>query len=649
MKMNTAVSENGLIDFLSGPFVPGVGKVTASKIVAELGLDAINKILTDDNALSDIKGLNDLKRESIRSALANLKYPVDLLLCLYASGLSQVDIDKILSHYGTLAEKVVAYDPYEMIEDVWKFSFFSADKLGKYLGIEEDDGRRLRGALLTAVKLHAQDGHIYSTEEEAIETASRITGVGKEKFKKELENLIDDERLIKSGNGIYLPVYYRAEKDGAKKIAFLIEGNKTPDYSEESNYLKTADGYDFTDEQDKAIKTVLNNAVTIITGGPGTGKTTTVKGLIDIYKNKGKNIVMVAPTGRAAKRLADLSGEEATTIHRLLGYRQGKGYNRKRIDADILIIDEASMLEQVLFNHLLQALKPGTKIVLVGDVNQLPPIGAGDVFNDMIESHTVPVINLHYNFRQGKGSLIAENAENIRNGELPLSNVEKDFIIIEESNGKKILERLLNVVSFELPEKYGINSKAIQVVTPQSEGPLGSRQLNIDIQNVVNGEGPALFKGLKTFRVGDRVMQTSNSSSRKTYNGETGWVSCLDERERWLEVTFFDGKVSRYSYAELGELSLAYAVTVHKLQGSETDYVVMILATIHRRLLYRNLFYTAVSRAKKLCVVICDPKALRATLDNAILNSRNSYFKQRLQKYIQPNSSNNFLPNESAE
>ena len=628
-------SKEGLESFLASPYIPGIGKVFASRIVENIGNRILDPGSLTEKDFSEIPGLSESKAKTITESLKSLRYSPRLLAFLYSCGLNDTDIEKITSHYRKHTEDVILYDPYEMVEDVWKFSFFKADKIGKALGIKVDDPRRLRGALLTAVKIYAENGSMFATTEEALATASRITGVEEEKFLDEIENLVKDERLIKSHHGLYLPVYYKAEKEGAEKIASLIRSSK--DLSEDLVLPETdREGNTLSSDQLHAIETVMKNPVTIITGGPGTGKTTTIRGIISLLEERGKNVVLAAPTGRAAKRMTDLTGTEAKTIHRLLGYRQGEGHRNKHFDADILIIDEASMMEQVLFNHLLQALKPGTKVVMVGDIDQLPAIGAGDVLRDLINSGTVPVISLNENFRQKNGSMIASNARAIKEGCVPENIPGSDFTLISEESPKKIHDRILSLVSEEIPAHYHIDPKDIQVVSPQQEGPLGAKQLNLDIQKCVNPTGPEVKRGLKTFRLGDRVMQTSNSSERHTYNGETGWVSPVDPENQTLEVTFYDGKHSSYNRKELGELSLAYATTVHKLQGSETEYMVMPMTMSHKPMLYRNLLYTGVSRAKKMCVLVGEDKAIRTAIENKIPSTRNSNFKKRLQENINP-------------
>ncbi|MCH5223921.1 MAG: AAA family ATPase [Muribaculaceae bacterium] len=626
-------SEEGLANFLSSSYIKGIGKVYSRKIVENKGFNILDSDFDFDEELKDIPGLGKNKIEELKNSFSSLKYSPRLMAFLYSSNLRDEEVEKILSHYKKATEKVILEDPYQMVEEVFKLSFFTADKIGRKLGITIDDPRRIQGALVTSVKISAEHGNMFATEEEAVSTASRITGTDKEKIYHEIEPLIKNERLIRSHNGLYLPVYYKAEKEGAERLARIILNHKDDD----SDFpLPSVDreGNPLSEGQLDAIKTVVSNPVTIITGGPGTGKTTSIRGLIKLLEDQDKRVVLAAPTGRAAKRLADLSGREAKTLHRLLGYNKGRGYRNKAIDADVLIIDEASMLEQVMFNHLLEALKPETKIVLVGDIDQLPAIGAGDVLRDMIKSGRIPVVTLTENFRNKEGSLIAENATAINHGQTPEYIDNEEFIIINEISPSKIHKRLLQLVAEEIPRKYHISPKNIQIVSPQQEGPLGAKQLNIDIQKCVNPEGPELRSGERIFRLGDRVMQKSNSSARNTYNGETGWISNIDTEAQNMEVTFFDGKKSIYGRKDLKELSLAYATTVHKLQGSETDYMVMPMTMSHKNMLYRNLLYTGISRAKKLCVLVGEDKAIKTAIDNPAPSIRNSNFNHRLKENI---------------
>lgn len=627
------ISKEGLVAFLASPFVKGIGAVYASKLADVAGFEILDKAFDFEMLVDKIKGLTENKIEDIRQSISTLKFDPFAAVMLYSAGIKDREVEKIMSHYGRKATEALMDDPYDMVENAWKVSFFTADKLGKWLGVTPDDPQRVRGALLTAVKFYAEKGSLFATEKQAVGTASALTGVPDAEILPQLKYLIKEGRLIHSKDGIYLPVYFHAEKETARKLASFI--NRSAPFHEEYEIPDTdMDGHPLNEDQKRAIKTVMTHPVTVITGGPGTGKTTAVRGIVRLFNDMDRKVVLVAPTGRAAKRLSDLAGSEAKTIHRLLGYTPGKGYRNRRFDAGILVIDEASMLEQVIFSHLLDALEHHTKIVLVGDPNQLPAIGAGDVLKDMIESGTIPVVNLTENFRQKAGSGIAATAESIKMGVGPGKGTVKDFILVPEKGPEEIHKTVLDLVAEKIPNDFSIDPKDIQVVSPQQNGYLGARELNVEIQKRVNPSGPELKSGQRIFRLGDRVMQTSNSSERNIYNGETGWISNVDEESKQIEVTFHDGKKLHYGKDRLRELTLAYATTVHKLQGSETDFMVMILSGIHRNLLYRNLLYTGISRAKKLCVLVGEERAIETALKNDSPAVRNSNFALRLRDSI---------------
>lgn len=619
----------GVERFLSGHWVPGIGPAFARKLVERFGAGALRVLAEDPARALDIPVLGEAKINAASEALRTLRQPLDLLVFLYSCGLSDILIERILAKYKKDAARVVMTEPYSMVEDVWQLSFFMVDKIGRALGFSPDDPRRLQGALVGAVKHYAEQGHLFATPEQAVGRASEITGVAPEIVRREIPAVVDSGRLVESRGGLYLPVFYNAEKDGARKILELT-AKEMPVLAADSIPDRTLSDQPFSPEQSEAILRTVNSPVMVLTGGPGTGKTTVLSGIIAALERQGKRVVLAAPTGRAAKRMTALTGHEATTIHRLLGYRQGEGYRRRHIEADALIIDEGSMIEQVLFNHLLDAVKPGTQIILVGDVDQLPAIGAGDVLRDMIASGSVPVANLDSNYRQAEGSMIASGSRDIRSGKVPVSA--RDFIIIEENGTGAIRDRILRLVAEELPAERGISPADILVVTPQQIGPLGARQLNVDLQQRLNPNGTEIIRGTSAFRLGDPVMQTANSRERDIYNGEVGRITAVDQSSRTLSVTFSDGRTSNYGPGELGELTLAYATTVHKLQGSETRYMVFPITMTHKPMLYRNLLYTAVSRATKLCVLVGERAALRYAVANNPAITRNSNFKHRLRR-----------------
>lgn len=516
-----------------------------------------------------------------------------------------------------------------MVEDVWQLHFHTADKIGRALGIAHDDPRRLQTAIVGAVKHYADDGHLFATVPEALAYASHLTGVPQEEISKQIDATIDDGRIVRSRGVLYLPVFYTAEKEGAEKLLKLAQ--QPPEKVDLADIPHSdGNGLAYSTKQLDAIKLILESPVAVLTGGPGSGKTTVLRAVIDVLEKEGKKVTLCAPTGKAAKRMETLTRHEATTIHRLLGYRQGEGYHTRTIETDVLIIDEGSMMEQVLFNHLLDAVGPGTQVILVGDVDQLPAIGAGDVMRDMIKAPTIPVARLEENFRQEEGSRIAESAKAINSGEMPESHPDSDFVIIPESTPKRIHDRILSLIADELPRERNLSPSDILVVTPQLIGPLGCRQLNFDLQERLNPDGPSLRRGETLFRLGDPVMQTSNSKDRGVYNGESGRIVEVNPEEQTLTVEYTDGNSSTYRRNELSELTLAYATTVHKLQGSEVKNIIFPVTMAHRPMLYRNLLYTGISRASRLCVLVGEEEALRYAIENATPTIRNSNFRHRL-------------------
>ncbi|MDE6300863.1 MAG: AAA family ATPase [Muribaculaceae bacterium] len=626
------VTVGGVEAFLSGDMVSGIGPVYARRLVETYGPEVVSRLADNPASVTDIPGLGHSKLEKASESILALKHPLSLLLFLYSTGIPGLYIERILDRYRKRTAEIVTTDPYGMIEDVWRLSFPIADKIGRLLGIADNDPRRLRGALLTAVKNYAEDGHLFATPEQAVAEAVRLSKASPDEIRALIPSLTADGRLVESHGGLYLPVFYEAERNGARRLMDLSAAEVSPvDIDEVPSH--DIEGHLYTTAQRRAIATAMSHPVMVLTGGPGSGKTTVLKGILDILQSRGMKAILAAPTGRAAKRMSTLTGVEAQTIHRLLGYRQGEGYRNKTIDTDVLIIDEGSMMEQVLFDHLLEAVRPGTRIIVVGDVDQLPAIGAGDVLRNLIDSRTVPVVRLDENFRQIGGSAIAASARAINSGNVPSPAGARDFMIVNEQGPAAIHSRLMSLVADELPARHGIRPSDIQVVTPQQLGPLGARQLNKDLQARLNPEGPEIRRLTTVMRLGDPVMQTANSRERGVYNGEIGRICEVVPDLGQLTVEFSDGRRSTYTGIELSELTLAYATTVHKLQGSEVRYMVMPVTMAHRPMLYRNLLYTGVSRARDLCVLVGEPDALRYAVDNAPQHTRNSNFTHRLRRH----------------
>ena len=635
-KSELPLTTAGIAKFLAGSRVPGIGPAYAKALVDRFGSETLHILRYKPELAAEVPGISENLAARVSDTLTTMKVSAEVIAFLYSCGVSESFIDRIISKYRQRTEEVLLRDPYSMVESVWRLSFFMADKIGRALNVSPDNPGRLVGALVGAVKHYAENGHLFATVDEALQYASGITGITPEIISKYLNDAVTSGRLVKSRDALYLPVFYKAEKEGAERLMKLA-ATPVPQFCLEDVPECNGEGQKYSEVQRRAILTLVNSPVAVLTGGPGTGKTTVLRGVLDMFEKLNIQPVLAAPTGRAAKRMTTLTGLEATTIHRLLGYRQGEGYFTRHIDAGALIIDEGSMMEQVLFDHLLEALAPGTRVLMVGDVDQLPAIGAGNVLRDLIDSGVVAVAVLDENFRQQSGSLIAAGAAAINAGLTPESSEESDFMIFEEKSIRAIHDRILHLLAYELPESRGIAPTDIRVVTPQQIGPLGARQLNTDLQQHLNPDSPALRRGQTIMRLGDPVMQTANNSRRKLYNGEVGIITEVNEDEQTLRVSFPDSRESVYARSELSELTLAYAMTVHKLQGSEVEYMIFPITMAHKPMLYRNMIYTGVSRATRLCVLVGEKEALEFAIGNNPDSSRNSNFIHRLRESLNHN------------
>lgn len=636
-KRRWPLTAQGIEEFLASKYVPGIGKAYARKIVSEYGAEALKAILENPGEAAAKSGTPEASLLKASEAIHGMKHSPEFVAFMYSAGISDLFVERILGKYRGKAEERVAEDPYSMVEDVWQLSFFTAEKIGRQLGISAEDSSRIEAALVTAVKRYSDAGHLFAPLDKAIENAVELAGVDVKLIRPALESAVAKRRLVVSMDGLYIPVFYEAEKGVARRLARLSE-RSLPSVDVSSLPDRSRFGQIYSLKQKEAMAKVLGSPVAVITGGPGTGKTTILRGIIERLEEDGNKIALVAPTGRAAKRMQVMTGHNASTIHRLLGWGASDRKPRRKLDYDVVVIDEGSMMEQVLFNHLLESLREDTRIIMVGDVDQLPAIGAGDVMRGLIESRRIPVAELDENFRQEQGSLIAAGAQTINRGGMPLADATRNFMILSEKGTSRIRDRILRLVAEELPEQRGIDPFEIQVVTPQQIGPLGARQLNDDLQARLNPEGPQLVRGGTVFRLGDPVMQTSNSRERGLYNGETGRISAVDEEAQTLTVDFPDSSPSVYQRSELGELTHAYATTVHKLQGSEVRNMVFPITMAHKPMLYRNLLYTGVSRAKDLCVLVGEEEALRHAIDNDDPGRRLSNFSRRLQADIAKSS-----------
>ena len=478
--------------------------------------------------------------------------------------------------------------------------------------------------------------HVYAEPDQLVSAAKELLQADEEPIRKAMADMVEGKDLILDNEVIYLPSFYYAESGSAKRLASLLVNDFSEDIAAEPEtaYGMKKSEIVYDEVQQAAINQALESKIMVLTGGPGTGKTTTTQGIIEAFKARGKQILLAAPTGRAAKRMTEATGMEAKTLHRLLEYNPKDGYKRNDenpLEGDVLIVDECSMIDILLFYNLMKAIPANMRLILVGDIDQLPSVGAGNVLRDIIDSQQIPVVRLTRIFRQAQTSRIVMNAHAINAGQFPnISNGKQtDFFFIKAEDADSIPGLIVSLVRDRLSRTYGCNPKEIQVLTPMQRGITGAGNLNIELQNALNPKGESLTRGGYTFRRGDKVMQIRNNYDKNVFNGDIGYITSVDTNERTLSV-IYDGKVVEYDVSELDEITLAYSITIHKSQGSEFPIVVMPVTMKHYVMLQRNLIYTGITRAKKICVLVGTTKALAYAIHNQTVSKRNTKLKERL-------------------
>ncbi|TCP57823.1 exodeoxyribonuclease V alpha subunit [Tumebacillus sp. BK434] len=637
------VTSDAILKFLCSGMIKGLGPKTAKKLVEQFGADTLQVIETEPERLLAIEGIGQKKAEGISQGLREQMGVQSVMVYLSARGITPGIAAKIYKRYGKEALDVLRNNPYRLVEDVHGIGFKTADKLALQLGLPPDSPGRLRAALKHVLRQGADEGHVFLPERELFAKAESLLGsAARDLLPAMLEGLAGERsggvivEPVGAERLVYLTGFYFAELKSAEKICTLQNGavQIALDEGEEQDDerliadIEAEQGMELAPLQRQAVAAVLRERLVIITGGPGTGKTTTVKAMIAALEHQGVTPTLAAPTGRAAKRMTESTGVEAKTLHRLLEYAmvEGEGLRFQRdeenpLEGAVFIIDEASMIDQLLFFQLLRALPSGARLVLCGDIDQLPSVGAGRVLQDLIESGTVTVVRLQTIFRQAQESLIVKNAHRINRGLLPETAKDGDFFFLEEGRPEALLQLVLDLAARRLPGFLGADPvEDIQVLVPMRRGAVGVEALNEAMQATLNpaaAEKAELTHGGRILRVGDKVMQTKNNYTKEVFNGDVGRVAALDAEEGELTVAYPDDQEPRcitYALTELEELSLAYAVTVHKSQGSEYPCVILPVVMQHRVMLQRNLIYTGVTRAKKLVVLVGTKPALQTAV-----------------------------------
>ncbi len=660
-------SAKGIINYLSSGIVKGIGPRTAEKIVNFLGDETINILDNEPERIHKVRGLNPQLADNLIKAWTKNRAMRNVIIYLQGIGISARIAKRIWDEYGENTRRIIENNPYQLAQDVFLIGFRKADEIARRMGLERDDPHRLRAGLHYALNELAGDGHTYSPREQLLETAAELLGVQDESqltvaLKGQLSagKLVEDQLapgasgepvrlgdLLDGGAGtvqaIYLPRFHRAEtevtrllRNMASNSSMIIRDHRKTEWQRYLPKLSAQNNVSLSPLQQSAVRAALTSKVSVLTGGPGTGKTTTVQMLINALLEGDHPFRLASPTGRAAKRLAETTGVDASTIHRLLGYSPDGGFEHDESDPlpiDMLVVDEASMLDLWLFHNLLKALQPTAHLLLVGDVDQLPSVGAGNVLRDVIDSGIASVTRLDQIFRQDDSSHIVSNAHRINQGRQPVSdNQSNDFYFFNVEDPEAVADNIVEIVKTKLPQRTGFDSvEDIQVIAPMYRGAAGVNNLNERLQSELNGDPrqAQLKVGARVFRVGDKVMQTRNNYDKDVFNGDIGFIHSIDHSDNSLDIDF-DGSRIQYELNETADLMHAYCISTHRSQGSEYPAVVMPILTQHYMMLQRNLLYTAITRAKRMVVLVGTRNALRIAVKNNNVAQRHSGLLHRL-------------------
>ena len=627
----------GMEKYLGSGLVKGIGPKLAKLIVSHFGLDTFKVIEEDIERLRELPGIGTSRISKIKESWEKQKDVKDIMVFLQSYGVSSTYAAKIYKTYAKESIEKVSKNPYCLADDIWGIGFKTADAIAKKMGYKDNDPRRCRSGILYTLSRLSDDGHVYAEREQLVKTARELLLADEQPINDSIDKMIKSEDLVLDNEAIFLPPFYYAECGVANKLKRLMGSTEQSLFEEQLdiNQIVRKTHIHYDDVQVEAIRMAVNSKVMVLTGGPGTGKTTTTLGIIAALQNIGMSILLAAPTGRAAKRMSEATGKEAKTIHRLLEYNPAEGYGRNDenpLEGGVLIVDESSMIDIILMNSLLKAVPTHMRLILVGDVDQLPSVGAGNVLRDIIDSESVPVIRLTRIFRQAQSSRIITNAHRINQGQYPdISNGKTtDFFFIKQEDPTMAAAEIVNIVKNRIPNAYHISTNDIQVLAPMQRSVVGATNLNIALQEAINPTGESLNRGGFKYRKGDRVMQIRNNYDKDVYNGDIGKILEVNMEDRTLTV-LFDNRRIEYEDTDLDELTLAYATTIHKSQGSEYPVVVIPILMTHFMMLQRNLVYTGITRAKKICIIVGTTKALAYSIHNQVVLKRNTRLKERLQ------------------
>ena len=645
----------GIRKYLGSGMIKGLGPVMAGRIVDRFGKKTLDIIDNQIQRLSEVAGIGEKRIAMITKAWAAQSEIRDVMLFLQSHGVSSGYAAKIFKQYGNQSIAVVKQNPFRLATEIFGIGFLTADQIAGKLGFENDSKLRVEAGILYVLNQLSDEGHVYFPYQALILKSCEILGVDREPVIQALGNLAVDQKIViedingtidtfkENHKAVYLARFHLCETGIARRLKGLVRGTKSIrdiDTDKAIDWVQRQLSITLAENQVRAVGWASENKVMVITGGPGTGKTTLINAVLKIFSRLKAAIMLAAPTGRAAKRMSEATGFEARTIHRLLEYSfQKGGFQRtaeKPLDCDVLVVDEASMIDTLLMYHLLNAVPPFATLILVGDVNQLPSVGAGNVLADIIASSAVPVVTLDKIFRQAQASQIIVNAHRINQGRVPVVSTSQatdpgnDFYFIEQEDPEKVLGNILELCKNRIPQRFGFDPvDDVQVLTPMHRGSVGAGNLNQQLQAALNpGEG-GVTRGERTYRVNDKVMQIRNNYDKDVFNGDIGRVTDINREDREVTVTI-DGREVAYEFADLDEIVPAYAVSVHKSQGSEYPVVIIPIVTQHYILLQRNLIYTAVTRGKNLVVIVGSRKAMAIGVNNNKTRQRYTRLRHRL-------------------
>lgn len=640
---------SGIEKYLGSGLIKGIGAVFAKRIVDHFELQTLKVLEEQPHRLREVPGLGRARADALIKGWEEHRAIRDVMVFLQAHGASPQLAIRIFKRYGNKAVSVVSTDPYRLAIDVWGIGFRTADRIAASLGIARDSIERMQAALFQSLRDASESGHCYVVAEDLVARAARLVASDAsevespppdvaERLERGLAALVRSAHVIAErpdslarahaeslrGAAIYGVDMFEAETRLAKKLAALaqVDGRMLSGFESAIERFEKETDTELAPEQRLAVERAARCSLLIVTGGPGVGKTTIVKAILSVFDRAHVSTRLAAPTGRAAKRLSEATGRDAATLHRLLEFEPKTGeFKRnaqKPLEAGAIVVDESSMVDLRMADALTQAVAEGTRLVLVGDVDQLPSVGPGSVLRDAIGSGVVPCVRLVKIFRQAEKSLIVQNAHRINAGEAPIvpepGDTSADFFVIQKRDPDEARRVVLDLVTRHIPRRFGLDPvRDVQVLSPMNRGPAGTLLLNEELQNALNPNGATLVRGKTTFRVGDKVMQLKNDYDRNVWNGDVGIVTSVSEEDEAMVVRFDDRDVE-YDGGSLDEIALAYACTIHKSQGSEYPAVVIPLLTSHFVMLSRNLLYTAVTRGKRLVVLVADPRALRLAL-----------------------------------